>query len=40
MAKQGWHSILRPGVRGGSTSFIGGKPCLPPSVPLPVVESR
>ncbi len=34
--KQGWHLILRPGVQGGSTSFIGGKPCLPPSVPLPV----
>ena len=34
--KQGWHSILRPGAQGNSTSFIGGKPCLPPSVPLPV----
>ena len=36
MMKQGWHSILRPGVQGNSTSFIGGKPCLPPSIPLPV----
>ena len=36
--KQGWHSILRPGVQGGRTSFIGGKPCLPPSVPLPVCK--
>lgn len=38
MAKQGWHSILRPGVQGSSTSFIGGKPCLPPSIPLPVCK--
>lgn len=36
--KQGWHSILRPGVQGSSTSFIGGKPCIPPSVPLPVCK--
>ena len=36
--KQGWHSILRPGVQGNSTSFIGGKPCLPPSIPLPVCK--
>lgn len=36
--KQGWHSILRPGVQGGSTSFTGGKPCLPPSVLLPVCK--
>ena len=38
MMKQGWHSILRPGVQGHSTSFIGGKPCLPPSVSLPVCK--
>ena len=37
--KQGWHSILRPGVQGNSTSFIGGKPCLPPSIPLPVCKT-
>lgn len=36
--KQGWHSILRPGVQGSSTSFIGGKPCIPPSIPLPVCK--
>lgn len=38
MMKQGWHSILRPGVQGNSTSFIGGKPCLPPSISLPVCK--
>ncbi len=38
MMKQGWHSILRPGVQGYNTSFIGGKPCLPSSVSLPVCK--
>lgn len=38
MAKQGWHSILQKAEQGNSTSFIGGRPCIPPSIPLPVCK--
>lgn len=34
--KVGWHSVLEDTKQvKDSTSFIGGKPCLPPSLPLP-----
>lgn len=33
-----WHSILEKIKQNGSTSFIGGKPCIPPSNSLPVCK--
>ena len=38
MLQQGWHSILHKTEQGSATSFIGGQPCIPASVPLPVCK--
>lgn len=35
---QNWKAILEEGTQDSSTSFIGGKPCIPPSVKLPVCQ--
>lgn len=38
MMKQGWHSILTKIKQDNSTSYIGGKPCIPKEVPLPTCK--
>lgn len=35
---QNWQAILENGIQDSSLSFIGGKPCIPPSVELPACK--
>lgn len=38
MLKQGWHAVLTKTKQDSSTSFIGGKPCIPRGEPLPMCK--